>query len=75
MCLHEAITITAGEEHMTRYQNITIPADWPGDEVQGYSTLAPTIGSSTAAFLAGYHPKKIPVVAQTANETTQVQFV
>jgi hypothetical protein len=32
----EAVTITAGEERMTGYQNTVIPADWSGDEVQVY---------------------------------------
>ena len=32
----EAVTITAGEERMTGYQNVAIPADWSGDEVQVY---------------------------------------
>ena len=32
----EAVTITTGEERMTGYQNVAIPADWSGDEVQVY---------------------------------------
>ena len=32
----EAVTITAGEERMTGYQNIAIPADWSGSEVYVY---------------------------------------
>ncbi|MDR1672198.1 MAG: hypothetical protein LBS09_01850 [Bacteroidales bacterium] len=36
---------------------------------RGYSYLSAIIGSSAAAFLAGYHPKKTPIVAHTANET------
>ena len=35
----EAVTITAGEERMTGYQNTVIPADWSGDEVQVYLGL------------------------------------
>ena len=32
----EAVTVTAGEERMTGNQNVAIPADWSGDEVQAY---------------------------------------
>ena len=35
----------------------------------GYSYLSASIGSRSAAFLAGYQPKKIPVTVQTANES------
>lgn len=31
-----------------------------------YSYLMASIGSKFAAFLAGYHPKKIPVIVHTA---------
>ena len=34
-----------------------------------YSYLSALIGSNDAAFLAGYHPKKMPVAAQTTNES------
>lgn len=33
-----------------------------------YSYRRASIGSRSAAFLAGYHPKKIPVKVQTAKE-------
>ena len=33
-----------------------------------YSYLNAVIGSRLAAFLAGYHPKKMPVAAQTMND-------
>ena len=33
-----------------------------------YSYLIASIGSKSAAFLAGYHPKKTPVTVQTAKE-------
>ena len=33
-----------------------------------YSYLMASIGSKSAAFLAGYHPKKTPVTVHTAKE-------
>ena len=32
-----------------------------------------SIGSRSAAFLAGYHPKKTPVMVQTAKDSSTLQ--
>ena len=39
---------------------------------QNHSYLIASIGSSCAAFLAGYHPKKIPVSVHTAKLITML---
>ena len=41
-----------------------------GETLADHSTCKALIGSSAAAFLAGYHPKTIPVIKQILTERT-----
>jgi len=51
----EAVTITAGEERMTGYQNTVIPADWSGSEIYVYLGFISEDGKEVAnsVFLGG----------------------
>ena len=40
-----------------------------------HSYLKALIGSSEAAFLAGYHPKNMPVAAHTTNESITAEVL
>ena len=40
-----------------------------------HSYLNALIGSNEAAFLAGYHPKNIPVAAHTTNESITAEVL